>query len=328
VRALARGLAGLGALAVAGCDGEPSRPPESTPMVTPQQLGAAGERPVVHSLHFVPARAVPGETVQAIASASDPDGAPVTLRYAWRVDGRPLLDSAQMIRVPESAAAAQVEVTVVASDGDEESEPARASFRAGNRAPRVMTLDVDTVERPGLRGPEPHWKVVAEVVDPDRDQVSIRYEWSVDGQVVATDIDELPKSRTRRGDEVVVRATPFDGQAHGPSLASPPFVVGNAAPRIVSAPPDLDPSGTFRYAPEVEDDDGDRHFSFRLLQGPASMQLDTGSGAFVWTPSAADVGSHPVEIEVSDGVGGRSRQRFEVAVRVGGRPAPGPAATR
>lgn len=321
-------MTGILALLV-GCGAGDDAPTASgAPMGVEITTDDGNRAPAVTSLSFVPQRAAPGETVEAVALTTDPDGDPVSLRYVWEVGGRRMVEDGPRIRVPESAVYATIEVTVVASDETSESEPVTARFRTGNRPPRVTALDIETIQRVGPRGQEPHWQVLAQTTDPDRNDVSVHYEWIVNDAVVEEGREVFPKSRVQRGDEVRVRATPFDGQSHGPSLESPPILIGNAPPEIVSAPPDLDPSGRFLYTPEVRDADGDRRFTFALLDGPSSMSIDAETGRVEWTPTAADVGAHGVEIQVSDGLGGRSRQKFQVSVQVGGPRGPGPAARR
>jgi len=314
-----------------GCGSETApKNASGAPMVTQSATtvveGDLNNAPTIASLHFNPQRAAPGESVQAVAEARDPDGDPITLRYTWRVNGRRLVDTGPVIEVPESAVYGTIEVSVVASDGKDESPPELARFRAGNRAPRITALEIETIDYAGLHGREPHWRVVPEIVDADHNEVSVEYEWLVNDRVVERDRDVFAKSRVERGDEVRVRAVPFDGQARGPSLESSVFVVGNSPPVIVSAPPGLDASGRFHYEPEVEDEDRDTSFSFSLLESPETMSIDTQTGVVDWTPTAGDAGSHAVEIQVSDAQGGRSRQSFHVTVQVGGSPPPGPAA--
>jgi hypothetical protein len=264
--------------------------------------------------------------VQAVATASDPDGDPVSLRYAWQIDSRRLLDTGARIQLPGNAINATVSVTVIATDGQDESPPTIGRFRAGNRAPRVTSLEIETVEIADRSARRPHWKVDAKVVDEDRNHTSVHYEWVVNGLVEAEGTDVFPQDHAKRGDSVMVRATPFDGQAHGPTLESPPVEIKNSVPEIVSSPPGLDASGEFRYAPEVHDRDKGDQLSYRLIEGPKGMEIDASSGLIVWKPNASNVGSHAVAFEVSDRFEGRSRQSFQVRVAVGGNPAPHPAA--
>lgn len=324
IRTMAFGLVACAGLLACGA----GEPPPGTAMVAKHDASHVNTAPSVASLNFVPLRAAPGETVQAVATATDPDGDAVTLAYAWQIDGRRLLETGPQIRLPDTASNATVSVTVVAKDGEEESPPRVAQFRVGNRSPRVSALDIETVEVAGLRGTAPHWRVIADVHDPDGNQTSVRYEWIVNGEVVEDGTEVFAQERVVRGDVVTVRATPFDGQSHGSSLESPAIEIGNSPPEIVSSPPGLDASGMFRYEPQVHDrDEGDR-LSYRLLEGPPGMQIDPASGMLVWQPTASNVGSHQVAFEVSDPHDGHSRQLFQVKVEVGGKPSPGPASPR
>lgn len=309
-----------------GCG--PDAPPPGTAMIERREESHVNSAPAIGSLDFVPQRAAPGDIVQAVATATDPDGDAVTLRYSWTIDGRRLLETGPQIRLPASATNASVAVTVVATDGEDQSEAMTARFRAGNRAPRVTALDIETVEIAGPRGKKPHWRVSAKVEDDDGNHTSVHYEWLRNDEIIAEGTDVFAKDRVVRGDVVTVRATAFDGQAHSRSLASPPIEIANAPPEIVSTPPGLDDSGSFRYQPEVRDRDKGDRLTFRLLEGPEGMAIDPASGQLVWTPTIHDAGSHAVAFEVRDPLDGHSRQSFRVRVDVGGAPPPGPAAAR
>ncbi len=316
----------LACLLVLACGADEA--PPGTAMVTKHDASHVNTAPSIASLHFVPQRPAPGESVQAVATASDPDGDPVTLTYAWQIDSRRLLETGPRITLPDNATNARITVTVVAHDGEDESEARSEHFRAGNRAPRVTALDIETVEIEGRQGNTPHWRVVAEVSDQDGNQASVQYQWIINGSVVEEGTDVFAKDRAARGDVINVRATPFDGQSHGSTLESPAIEIANSPPEIVSSPPGLDASGVFRYEPKVHDRDPGDRLSYRLLQGPPGMQIDSESGLLVWQPSARNVGSHQVAFEVSDPYDGHSRQLFQVKVEVGGAPSPGPASAR
>jgi len=313
-------------LLLVGCG--PDAPPPGIAMIEQHDASHVNSAPSIDSLKFVPQRPAPGDQVQAVASASDPDGDPVSLRYSWTIDGRRLLETGPQIRLPESATNASVAVTVVATDGEDQSKATTARFRAGNRAPRVTALDIETVEIAGLRGKKPHWRVIAEVEDADGNLASVHYEWIRNGEIVAEGTDVFAKDRVTRGDVVTVRATAFDGQAHSKTLASPPIEIANSPPEIVSTPPGLDGSGSFRYQPEVRDPDKGDRLTFRLLEGPEGMEIDPESGLLAWKPTIHHAGSHAVAFEVRDPYDGHSRQSFRVRVEVGGARAPGPAAAR
>jgi hypothetical protein len=313
-------------LLLVGCG--PDAPPAGTAMIEQHDASHVNSAPAIHSLDFVPQRAAPGEEVQAVATASDPDGDPVTLRYSWTIDGRRLLETGPRIRLPANATNSSIAVTVVATDGEDQSEATTAHFRAGNRAPRLTALDIETVEIAGIRGKAPHWRVTAAVEDDDGNHTSVHYEWLRNGEIVAEGTDVFAKDRVARGDVVTVRATAFDGQSHSNTLASAPIEIANSPPEIVSTPPGLDGSGSFRYQPEVRDPDKGDRLTYRLLEGPEGMEIDPASGLLVWKPTIHHAGSHAVAFEVRDPYYAHSRQSFRVRVEVGGASAPGPAAAR
>src|SRR5262249_46921515 len=61
------------------------------------------------------------------------------------------------------------------------------------------------------------------------------------------------------------------------------------------------------------DADGDG-LTFTLLTGPEAMTSDAATGLLGWSPAAADLGSHAVAVQVSDGRGGVAEQRFVLSV--------------
>ena len=86
----------------------------------------------------------------------------------------------------------------------------------------------------------------------------------------------------------------------------------NRAPDITSTPRNNVRIGTnYFYQPIASDPDGNP-LSFNLLSAPEGMVMDD-AGRVVWSPSGSQFGVHSVEIEVTDGQGGRAVQSFEIA---------------
>lgn len=316
------------AVVLVGCFDETSRQSRSgAPMVQRTVAGAVNAPPVLRSVRLLPARPTPGDRLQGIATADDPDGDAVQLSFAWEIAGRRILSTEREIVVPEAAKGSRIQLTVVATDGKDESEPMVVEARLGNRPPRITELEIEVVEPDGAEPKNAFWRVSPVVKDPDGDITSHRYEWLVNGTVLTEGTDRLAKSRVRRGDELRVRVVAFDGEAESPPLESAAISIGNGSPIITSTPPGIDSSGTFRYLPEVEDPNQDSEFTFRLIDAPEGMSVDSSTGELTWKPSIQQPGSHPVRLEVADHHGGSSRQVFQLTVRVGP-PSPGPASTR
>lgn len=70
---------------------------------------------------------------------------------------------------------------------------------------------------------------------------------------------------------------------------------------------------TYVYRTTAQDPDGDT-LTFSLRSGPVGMQMDSRTGVIQWRPSYAQLGSHPVVLEVADGRGGVGVQEFVVCV--------------
>ncbi|MBI4576982.1 MAG: fibronectin type III domain-containing protein, partial [Planctomycetes bacterium] len=89
-------------------------------------------------------------------------------------------------------------------------------------------------------------------------------------------------------------------------------VAGHNLPAFQVRPPRNARVGVeYRLDARAEDEDGDR-LAYRLLVGPAGMTVDPRDGLVLWTPSADQVGRHPVGVQADDGRGGVSALSFVV----------------
>jgi RHS repeat-associated protein len=57
--------------------------------------------------------------------------------------------------------------------------------------------------------------------------------------------------------------------------------------------------------------------TFRLIEAPDGMTLDSRTGEIVWTPTVGQLGQHAVFIAVSDALGNRATQSFAIQVAAG-----------
>jgi hypothetical protein len=72
---------------------------------------------------------------------------------------------------------------------------------------------------------------------------------------------------------------------------------------------------TYRYRVWAQDADFDS-LSYALNIAPAGMTIDA-NGEINWTPTAAQVAVHDVELSVTDGNGGEALQSFQIKVYAG-----------
>jgi len=310
------GAALLVAGLVVGCGGEEAPTPSGASMAgSPRTAaeGAGNEAPVIESVTLEPGQPVAHQRLRAVVVASDPDGDALELGYAWRVGGRSVESGGESIEVPALDKGAAIEVTVTASDGRNESASETARVRVGNQRPDLVAVALRP-EGDVNRG-KPLTAVPA-ASDPDGDALSFSYRWMVNGTPVDETGDTLDTSELKRGDTVRLRVVANDGDADSNAIESPELRVANASPAIKSSPPAFEGDGSYRYAIEAVDPDGDRTLRYRLAHAPDGMTIDAVGGLIEWKPSAASAGKHTVEVVVDDLQGGSANQIFELSVAV------------
>jgi RHS repeat-associated protein len=112
---------------------------------------------------------------------------------------------------------------------------------------------------------------------------------------------------------VVLRSTDTDGAFSTQSFTIT-VVSGDLPPSIVSTPPTQASVGQlYTYAVRANDVEGNS-LTYSLVTAPAGMVIDPSTGLVQWAPSAAQLGSQQVVINVSDGQGGGAVQGFNIVV--------------
>jgi hypothetical protein len=250
------------------------------------------------------------------------------------------------IRIGVGAAVIAVAATAGCGGG---SDSGWGTVIGANQRPVIQHLRIehDDPEAPGLV------RAVAEVRDPDGDEVEIRYAWEVAGVAQPESGAELSLSRARKGTRVTVTAIAQDSRAqsepavrvvHLRNLRPEPATDAwrNARPsegldvaftgeRRFEAQLRVAPDGgafengssvtelevgaegeALRYAVEVPRTDGASRIRFRLLLGPEGMWVHPASGEVTWLPESWQIGTYPVEVEVTDASGAVTVEAFSV----------------
>ena len=68
------------------------------------------------------------------------------------------------------------------------------------------------------------------------------------------------------------------------------------------------------YDVDASDADTGDVLSYALIQGPAGMTIEAGTGQLHWTPGVAQTGTHDVSVKVTDAGGLSATQSFQLTV--------------
>jgi len=212
------------AVEVVADDGE-VRGPVATAQV--KVLNTAPRSPHISLLPEAPRR---GDRLEAmvVAPAQDDDGDALSYRYQFARNGAVVPVGAAGRLGTELRKGEQWDVQVVASDGDVDSPPTRATVKVRNTPP---SRPVVAFERLPLRVIEPvRIKILEPATDPDGDRLTYAYAWSKNAQPQPQLTGpELPAGTAREGEVWTVAVSASDGEESG-AAAKLKAVVANSAP--------------------------------------------------------------------------------------------------
>jgi hypothetical protein len=151
---------------------------------------------------------------------------------------------------------------------------------------------------------------VPSVTDPEHQDITLEYEWSINGnKVLDVTRERLPSDRIVKGDTVAVKVVASDGSDSSERVSDPLKVV-NSPPEFKTGPHDVKSLDGFQF--QAEDADGDP-LTWRMEGQPAGMTLSPkGRLAYKGTEDEPG-GTYKVAIIVEDG---QAFGRFEMPVTV------------
>jgi hypothetical protein len=142
--------------------------------------------------------------------------------------------------------------------------------------------------------------------DPDGDKLSMLYEWTSNLEPAGSDMHI--DSELKRGDRVVVKITPYDGQDYGE-----PFIVRRDIqnmPVTIMENREFSFDGeTFTHKANAFDPDGDK-LLYSLEDKPEGMTINPETGIITWPVPRDFIGEAKMTVSVSDGFGGKSTQEL------------------
>ncbi len=188
----------------------------------------------------------------------------------------------------------------VSCTGEGPTETAQTPSSSENNRPPVIK-SARIVNNPVLlNGPV---EVQIDAEDPEREPISIRYQWYVDnvaldGQTNAT----FPAELLRRGQTVSVELTPADVSQQGEVYRTAVVVVGNTPPRVLSvmlSPQTIEIGDKLEAQVDANDPDHDRvDLTYRWLKN--SVVIKEGEEPFLMTTGFSPRDQVAVEVTAHD----------------------------
>lgn len=292
-----------------GPAGQASRPPEASREGPPQPpADGGGQAPPVTLVEIVPSSPDRRAVVRVRAEVAHQEADPAMFSYRWTVNDEEVGETGPLLSMAPFRPGDRVAVEVLPAAGGGEALRRSAPVEIVNNPPVVTAIRLVPPE------PKAGEEVRAEVEGLDRegDPITYAYEWVVNEKPVeGQNGAALDGQYIRSADRVAVVVTPSDPFGEGSPKISQLVPVTNRPPEITSRPPAAADGGTYAYQLAATDPDGDT-VSYRLVEGPAGMSLDPASGRLEWVPQPLPEQQAAVTLQVEDGKGGRSVQRFVV----------------
>lgn len=189
----------------------------------------ANRAPSLAALTLSPDPAYEASTLTCAPGAtSDADADPVSLTYAWDVDGVRIAAAGSTLTGADFGRGDVVTCRARPDDGtDAGADVVSNAVTIGNTAPTGTTVSLT----PSDPTTDTVLTATASAADADADGLSWSYAWYRNGSPLAASGATLNGATWfGRGDVVFVVATPSDGAATGPSATSASVTVGNTAP--------------------------------------------------------------------------------------------------
>ncbi|RJQ22235.1 MAG: hypothetical protein C4560_02635 [Nitrospiraceae bacterium] len=185
------------------------------------------------------------------------------------------------------------------------SETTRDLTSTKNTPPELTRVKI----MPEVFKPNDKLYVEAEGSDIDGDDITILYEWTVNGEPAGDNRET--GVRIKRGDRISVRITPYDGETYGRSLTLN-REIRNMPPVITEDNSFTFDGKTYTGKINAADPDGDA-LTYSLKTAPDGMTIDS-SGLIRWDVPSDFGGKAAVTASVSDGNGGETLMPFNVTI--------------
>ncbi len=145
--------------------------------------------------------------------------------------------------------------------------------------------------------------------DADNDIVSYKYEWTLNGRFAGE--ESYLESDLKRGDEVTVAVTAYDGEDFGKPLYLK-SIVKNSLPVFSENQPSFS-GDTYEYHVKATDPDNDT-LIYTLREKPDGMTIDSSSGIIKWKVGIENEGVYNITVSIRDDFGGELLVPFTTTI--------------
>jgi hypothetical protein len=152
--------------------------------------------------------------------------------------------------------------------------------------------------------------VDASGTDSDKDKVTFVFQWSKNNEPAGS--GKGITAEIKRGDKIVVRVTPYDGEAYGQSVTLS-REVKNMPPAIVENKEFQFDGMVYSHQVVATDADGDK-LTYSLDTAPEGMTIDPSTGLITWNVPADFTEDALFTVSVSDGNGGVASHQMTFTV--------------
>jgi RHS repeat-associated protein len=260
-----------------------------------------------------PTSATVGQLFAYNATATDPDGDPLTFDLVVKPTGMTVVpNTGRVVWVPTADQVGEYDVTLRVQDGRE--GVALQSFRVAVSPPNTVPVITSTPTGPAVAGFPWRYQVTAQDADGDPITFSLSGPAGMTIDPATGLVSWTPTAAQVGSPHVAITASDNRGGATTQSFDLPTVATApNDPPAITSTPRfSVRIGDTYLYQVAASDPNGDP-LTFSLTTAPAGMSISP-AGLVTWVPAAAQLGPNPVTVRVADGRGGFATQGFTVQV--------------
>jgi hypothetical protein len=163
---------------------------------------------------------------------------------------------------------------------------------------------------PEVFKPEDKLYIDAAAGDIDGDDVSVTYEWTLNGEPAGSSKEIT--AEIKRGDKLSVKVTPYDGETYGSSITLK-REIRNLPPMIAKEGKSVFDGKTYTYQVNAVDPDGDE-LTYTLKEGPPGMTIGSANGTITWEVPPGFTGDTNIKVLISDSQGGELHAPFNLKI--------------